>query len=85
MLNEKAVEQDLPPTLTVLTGGRGRHRYYKTNLDRKIILYDENGEHLGEIQAGDGCYVVGPGSLHSNGRRYELVEDRFRLADLRVD
>jgi len=61
----------LPPTLVVSTG-RGAHLYFK-----------HPGGHIGnganihglaglDIR-GDGGYVVGPGSLHSSGARYEIV------------
>lgn len=41
---------------------------------KKIILYNENKEHLGEIQ-GENTYVVGPGSTHPSGEVYEIKND----------
>jgi|Deesub1362A_J573_1020465.scaffolds.fasta_scaffold05475_2 hypothetical protein len=68
-----AIKQ-LPETFAVRTGGGGLHFYYKTNLDKKIIIYKDE-KHLGEIQAGGRAYVVGPGSRHPNGNRYEVIND----------
>ena len=68
-----AIKQ-LPETFTVRTGSGGLHFYYKSNLDRKIIIY-KGDKHLGEIQAGGRAYVVGPRSRHPNGNRYEVVKD----------
>ena len=81
----EAVKQ-LPETFTVKTGGGGLHFYYRSDLDTKLIIYDpktivydESGrshcKHLGEVQAGGKAYVVGPGSRHPSGNRYEVVKD----------
>jgi len=75
----EAVE-DLPETFTVRTGGGGYHFYYKSDLDKKIILWygddeDKEPEHLGEIQSGGRAYVIGPGSPHPSGNRYEIIKD----------
>jgi len=57
----------IPNTAEVITGGGGRHFYFRygggpvpKNLDRGIDL------------KGDGGYVVAPPSLHSSGKRYEV-------------
>lgn len=53
---------------------RVRNHYYikLKNWDgKKIIFYDEDKKHLGELQ-GKGQQVVGPGSLHPSGEFYEL-------------
>jgi len=49
------------------------HLYFKfdNKHSKKIILFGEEREHLGEIQ-GENTYVVGPGSTHPSGEIYEL-------------
>jgi len=72
----------LPETFTVRTGRGGLHFYFLCpGLQDKIILEDPElkdceGDplHLGELQA-LGQQVVGPGSIHPNGNRYEVVKD----------
>lgn len=90
-LTELGVMAELPDTFTVRTGGGGLHLYYLSDLDRKIIMYDrsllDEGKplHLGEVQS-RGFQAVGPGSVHPNGKRYELIQDMpiatFKAADL---
>ncbi len=71
----------LPLTFTVETGGGGSHLYYK--LPRpgmrgcKLEKFDFHGI---DFQA-TGQYVIGPGSLHSSGKKYEISHD-LPLADL---
>lgn len=68
------VENMLPKTFSVRTGGGGTHFYYFIpDLERKIIL-ELDGKHLGEIQS-YGTQVVGAGSLHPNGKEYEIVNN----------
>lgn len=72
----------LPETFAVRTGRGGLHFYFAClGLQDKIILEDPelkdtDGDplHLGELQA-LGQQVVGPGSIHPNGNRYEIVKD----------
>jgi len=56
---------------------RVRNHYYII-LDgwdgKKIIFYDKDGKHMGELQ-GKGQQVVGPGSIHPSGEVYELKND----------
>jgi hypothetical protein len=85
-LEELGISQRISPCPTVKTGratGLGRHFYLLCpDLKGKIILYDpvlkdsiHGGPlHLGEIQS-HGCQVVGPGSVHPSGNRYELIKD----------
>lgn len=66
-----AAEETLPPTFTVETGGGGEHRYYRCEgWDSNRTLSD-----LGEIRS-DGWQVAAPPSIHPNGRRYRVIEDR---------
>ena len=81
-LRELGISDELPETFSVRTGGGGIHRYYTCDdIGDKIILYDQElldgrGEplHLGEVQT-SGFQVVGAGSLHPNGNRYEIEHD----------
>lgn len=72
----------LPETFTVRTGRGGSHFYLLcAGLLEKVILEDPElrdaeGDplHLGELQA-LGQQVVGPGSIHPNGNRYEVIKN----------
>jgi hypothetical protein len=74
--------EKLPETFTVRTGRGGLHFYLLCAglLDKVILedpeLKDSDGDplHLGELQA-LGQQVVGPGSIHPNGNRYEVIKD----------
>lgn len=64
----------LPPTFTVKTGSGGYHLYYTIkDMKRKIVL-ENDIKHYGEFQH-NGSMVVGPGSIHPSGNRYEIVAD----------
>ena len=68
------VEEMLPKTFSVKTGRGGMHFYYFIpELVRKVILELE-GKHLGEIQS-FGSQVVGAGSIHPNGKEYEIINN----------
>ena len=67
------VKARFPKTLTVKTGSGGFHFYYYCpGLTKKIIL-QRGEEHHGEVQS-VGTQVVGAGSLHPNGKIYEIVD-----------
>lgn len=69
------IDQFLPKTFKVKTGGDGTHNYYFIkDLQKKIILETDNGEHLGEVQS-YGTQVVGPNSIHPNGTTYKALND----------
>jgi len=53
-----------------------RDHYYIwiIGLDKKIIFYDDNGVHCGELQW-EGQQVVGPNSVHPSGAIYEVTKD----------
>lgn len=65
-----ALERDhgpLPPTVEAVTGGGGRHLYFRhpgSQTGSRI------GLRPGIDLKGDGGYVVAPPSVHPNGRRY---------------
>lgn len=72
-----AIENMFPKTFRVKTGSKGVHNYFFVpELKQKIILNlnDENETHLGEVQS-YGTQVVGSGSIHPNGNKYEIFED----------
>ncbi len=81
-LEALGIIEKLPETFTVRTGRGGLHFYlHCPSLQDKIILEDPElkdleGDplHLGELQA-LGQQVVGPGSIHPNGNRYEVIND----------
>lgn len=67
----------LPETLTVQRGGH-QHRYYRTSPDAP----SRNGERVDDIDVRMVCrdgarhsLLVAPGSVHSTGERYEIVND----------
>ena len=81
-LQALGIIDNLPETFTVRTGRGGHHYYLLCDglLDKIILedpeLKDSDGDplHLGEVQA-LGQQVVGPGSTHPNGNRYEVIND----------
>ena len=65
----------LPNTFTVQSpGSKGCHSYFHSRLEKAIRLRDKDGENVGDIQ-GLGKMVVGPGSIHPNGRPYLITND----------
>lgn len=68
-------EYKLSDTYTVNTGGGGQHHYYvlpQVGLrGQKLKAYGYEGI---EFQA-NGQYVIGPGSLHPSGNRYEVMNN----------
>jgi hypothetical protein len=72
----------LPETVEVMTGAGGSHYYFLT--DSSLSFTDKMGQNIDLKVNG---YVVGPGSLHVSGRRYEMEasSDMFEgqgMADL---
>ena len=70
------VEEHLPRTFTVKTGRGGKHYYYYCDdIKGNIRLTSGNGTQgdIGDIQA-KGKQVIGPGSTHPNGNKYEIVD-----------
>ena len=69
----------LPEAPEVITGGGGRHYYYKRPYaeikGRARITYPRNGETVAsniDIRVGNE-YVLAPGSLHESGNRYQTA------------
>lgn len=74
------IEPFLPSTFTVKTS-KGCHYYFLLRGYAKKVILQMNGHHLGELQAGPTFYVVGPGSIHPSGIKYE-VERNVPIAEL---
>jgi len=77
------VEQFLPKTFEVQTGGGGKHFYYFIPELKKKIILNAGEEHLGEIQF-VGQQVVGPGSIHPNGKEYKALNNEM-IATITLD
>ncbi len=72
----------LPETVEVLTGAGGSHYYYLA--DSLLSFTDKLGKNIDLKVNG---YVVGPGSVHASGRRYEMeassdLFEGYGIADL---
>ena len=68
----------LPETFTVKTGNpdiNHLHYYFLCSDCKGKVVISKNGRHYGEIQS-HGSQVVGPGSIHPNGRYYTIFNDK---------
>jgi hypothetical protein len=64
----------LPPTVEAITGGGGRHLYFRMPTGRPVRnSASKVGDHI-DVR-GDGGYVVAPPSMHPCGRRYAWSVD----------
>lgn len=70
----RRIEPLLPATFTVRTA-KGKHYYFHTTPDARKIVLQDGPTHHGELQAGEWFYVVGPGSTHPSGVKYEIERD----------
>jgi putative DNA primase/helicase len=75
---EKETAKIFPQTFSVRSN-KGLHFYFKhtaasQSLKKNIQLKDEQGNVLCDVKVHNG-YVVGPGSIHPSGTRYEVVND----------
>lgn len=64
----------LPQTFTVRTGRGMLHKYFFSERCESFKIFDEEMNTLADVQ-GEGKQVVGAGSIHPNGNKYEIVED----------
>ncbi|MCK6545451.1 bifunctional DNA primase/polymerase [Myxococcota bacterium] len=62
----------VPRTLTVRTGGGGLHLFFRAS---ERVRSRNRGLPKGIDVRGHGGHVVGPGSIHASGRRYEIILD----------
>lgn len=87
-LGRLGVIEPLLPTYTIRTGREsgGAHIYLRCPdaPTEKIILRDPTtGADLGDFRgSGHPSYVVGPGSLHPSGRRYEPVDPNAEIKSI---
>lgn len=76
--DDNVVQEDamkkLPETFTIKTGSGMYHLYYECDVANPESFkgFSENLDTLFDVQ-GEGKQVVGPGSTHPNGNRYEVV------------
>jgi P4 family phage/plasmid primase-like protien len=76
--NEKVqneVIKKLPDTFTVKTGRGMLHKYFFSDNTHSFKVFDEEMNTIADVQ-GEGKQVVGAGSIHPNGNKYEIVEDK---------
>ena len=72
----ETIENNLPETFVVETGRGGKHYYYICHdIDKPIRMKEEKMGDLGDIQY-TGKQVVGPGSIHPNGKEYKIIKDK---------
>ena len=67
----EAIHGKLPPTLEVLTGGGGRHLYFKYPAGVQYVKCSAGQLGPGLDVRADGGYVVAPPSKHQSGKLYE--------------
>lgn len=71
----KDLEKKLPKTFTIKTGSGKRHYYFLTDIPMPKVVLDKNKKHYGELQ-GAGSQVIGPNSIHPNGKKYEIINNK---------
>lgn len=71
---------DLPETLSVATGGRGQHLYFKMPSDGSGIGNRANWLPGVDIR-GNGGHVIAPPSLHASGARYSWQNWGHEIAE----
>ncbi|MCX6818537.1 MAG: AAA family ATPase [Candidatus Aenigmarchaeota archaeon] len=81
---EKAIETGLPKTFRVKTGrGLSHFYFFCKELDKLIAIQQiEKGKNkkedkitrFGELRS-NGQMVIGPGSIHPNGKKYDIIDD----------
>ena len=75
------VEANFPPSPLVAKTGKGRHYFYAPSDIRRISV-KEDGKEVYSIRGPQTCnYVVGAGSIHPSGSKYEWI----RFGDLAID
>lgn len=87
-LGRLGVIEPLLPTYTIRTGREsgGAHIYLRcpdAPADKIILRDPTTGADLGDFRgSGHPSYVVGPGSLHPSGRRYEAVDPNAEIKSI---
>ncbi|MGQ4876545.1 MAG: phage/plasmid primase, P4 family [Promethearchaeia archaeon] len=64
----------LPQTFTVKTGSGLLHMYFFSDNKKSFKIFDKDLNTLADIQ-GEGKYVIGAGSTHPNGNKYEIIDN----------
>ncbi|MCD4759346.1 bifunctional DNA primase/polymerase [archaeon] len=82
VINDLESRNVLPKTLTVQTA-KGFHYYYKSKFPERKIILEKGEKHVGEILS-NGCFVIGPNSIHPSGAKYSVVRD-LEIAELKDD
>jgi hypothetical protein len=80
---QRVDELEIEPfhTYAVRTGGGGYHLYYRVARAKKVVLFDLEGIHLGELQC-LGQYVVVPPSIHPSGNPYTVVDPDVPILEI---
>jgi len=84
--DEEGIFETIPRETLVNSTGKGRHFLYKVEeidelkktFGAHTSIKNKAGEVIGDLKVGGKgkTQIVGPGSLHPSGRRYEIAEDR---------
>jgi len=64
----------LPKTFTVKTGSGLLHKYFFSSDNKSFKIFSKEMDTFADIQ-GKGKQVVGAGSTHPNGNKYEIFDD----------
>ena len=67
------VEEFLPQTFTVRSGGGGKHYYFSCD---QVEANRKWSDPEGSIRAVGNWYGVGPGSIHPSGSEYQILRDQ---------
>ena len=82
LLDLQAIHGKLPPTLEVLTGGGGRHLYFKYPAGVQYVKCSAGQLGPGLDVRADGGYVVAPPSIHPDtGKPYEWEASSDPMTD----
>jgi len=71
---QNEVVKKLPQTFTVKTGSGKLHKYFYSDRVESFKIFDEEMNTLVDVQ-GEGKQVVGSGSIHPNGNKYEVIDN----------
>lgn len=72
---QKKIVGSLPETFTVKTGSGLLHKYFFSDRSESFKIFSEEMDTLADVQ-GEGKQVVGASSIHPNGNKYEIVDDK---------
>lgn len=79
---ERLVDENLPDTFKVRSGGGGCHFYFTCpDLEGPIRLKDNKVGDIGDVQY-KGKMVVGPNSIHPSRNRYK-IEKKNRISEIK--